>query len=122
MTKTYTIEIPGIPKSLNEIGGRNHWAVFHREKKRLEGDLCIALMAAKVPKKLNRVEATAILYPPTRHKRDEGNFRSTLEKALGDALQLGWLPDDSPEFFTFGRLTFAEKRKPASTVIELVCS
>lgn len=80
----------------------------------------IALNEAKAPKGMARVEATAVIHPPTAHKRDEGNFRMMLEKALGDALQLGgYLSDDSSEFFSFGRLSFGEKRKPAETIITL---
>lgn len=123
MASRHSIEIPGLPKSLNRVGSRGSAFAFHREKKRLENDLVTAMLVAKVPKGAHCVEATAVLYPPTAHKRDEGNFRTILEKALGDALQAGgWLPDDTPEHFTFGRLTFGEKRKPALTVVELVVS
>lgn len=69
----------------------------------------VALLAARVPKPLPPVRASAVLRFSSKRKRDEGNFRSVLEKALGDALQLGWLEDDTPEFFTFGDLSFDEE-------------
>lgn len=117
----FRLELPGLPKSLNRVGSRGGHMAFHREKKRLEGDLVIALLYAKVPKKLLTVDASAILYPPTAHKRDTGNYRTILEKALGDALQLGWLPDDSPDFYAFNDLEFGEKHKaPGLTVINLM--
>lgn len=120
MKDRYELRIPGVPKSLNAVGSRGSRFAFHREKKTWEGMCMIALNESKVPRGLARVDATAVLHPPTSHKRDEGNFRTILEKALGDALQLGGhLADDSSDFFSFGRLSFAEKRKPAETIITL---
>lgn len=114
------LELPGLPKSLNRVGSRGSHFAFHREKKAWEGMIVIALLEEKVPKNVDRVEAGATLYPPTAHRRDEGNYRTMLEKCLGDALQLGWLPDDDPGHFQFKELTFGEKRpKPGLTVIKL---
>ena len=46
---------------------------------------------------------------PARRRRDSGNYRVMLEKALGDALvEGGWLPDDTPEHYEFGGVTFTE--------------
>lgn len=117
------LELPGIPKSLNAVGSRGSHFAFANEKKKWEGMIFIALNQAKVPRGLIYIEATAVLYPPTKHKRDEGNFRMMLEKALGDVLQVGgWLADDSTDQFRFGRLEFAEtKPKPGLTVLMLEC-
>jgi hypothetical protein len=50
-----------------------------------------------------RVEASAVLLVPDRRGRDEGNYRTPLENALGDALVRGaWLPDDTPAHYRFG--------------------
>lgn len=116
----FTLELPGIPKSLNKVGSRGSHFAFHREKKSWEGMITIALLEVKVPKGLERVEAKALLHPPTAHRRDEGNYRTMLEKALGDALQLGWIPDDDPDHFAFRELRFGEKaKKPGLTLITL---
>lgn len=103
-----TLLIDSTPPSLNAIAGRgNRWA-FSRAKRQWQSDLATLLMVRAVPRGLIRVEASAVLTFPTRRRRDEGNFRVLLEKALGDALvEGGWLPDDTPEHFTFGAVTFA---------------
>ncbi len=78
-------------------------------------------MAAKVPRGLHHVTANALLRFPTRRRRDEGNFRWLLEKALGDALQNGgWLPDDTPEFYLFGRCQFDPEPGPARTIVTIL--
>lgn len=116
----FQLELPGIPKSLNQVGSRGGHFAFHREKKHWEGMLFIALNQAKVPRGLLSVDASAVLHPPTAHRRDTGNYRTMLEKALGDALQLGWLADDGPDFYAFNDLTFGEKAKaPGLTIVTL---
>lgn len=96
----------------------------HRAKRALQRDLTDLLAAAGVPRPIpgDRVRATADVLMPTARRRDEGNYRTALEKALGDALgppvqsaeeraygippAEGYLPDDTPEHFTFGAVTF----------------
>lgn len=113
------------PPSLNTIATRgNRWAVT-RAKQRWEGIFMVLLMEKsasyndKLPKRLARVQATAMLRFPTRHRRDEGNYRWMLEKALGDALQKGgYLADDTPEFYTFQSLAFdPERGKPETRIL-----
>jgi len=106
MAEHFTLKIGGTPKSLNRVAKAKHWAVFQREKKTWEGNIFIALLEAKVPKPLASVYAEASLQFKTARRRDEGNYRSVLEKALGDALQLQWLDDDTPDQFRFGPLHF----------------
>jgi hypothetical protein len=115
----YELEIPGTPKSKNQLD-HAHWNAVRKEKQTWEGHCMVALLHARVPKKLRKVRATAELRFPTSRRRDEGNFRSMLEKALGDALQVGgWLEDDTPEHFTFGELTFAAESGVALTRVTL---
>jgi hypothetical protein len=46
-----------------------------------------------------------VTFPDT-GRRDQGNYRVILEKALGDALVTGgWLRDDSWDHYEFGGLT-----------------
>lgn len=114
------------PASMNASGhgtrGARHGR--HRAKRTLQRDLHDLLLAAGVPRPIpgDRLRASAeVLFPITR-RRDEGNYRTGLEKALGDALspaaskeerELGlepprWLTDDTPDHFTFGAVTFGQ--------------
>ncbi len=119
-SERFTIVIPAVPRSLNETSGRGHRWLFTNEKKRWEGFLMIALLKEKVPKKLTVVEASAALRFPTKRRRDEGNYRSILEKALGDILQKGgWLADDTPEHYRFTELNFDPDEGPHATAVRL---
>jgi hypothetical protein len=75
---TARIWIGDTPPSLNVVAGRRwDWA---KAKRRWQSDLGLLLMAERLPRGLQRVEASAVLTFPTRRRRDEGNFRSLLEK------------------------------------------
>lgn len=116
--RTVRVWIGETPPSLNVIAGRGSRFAFAGAKRRWQTDLGLLLMAEALPRGLDRVEASAVLSFPTRRRRDEGNFRALLEKALGDALvEGGWLPDDTPDRFRFGAVTFATG--PARTELEL---
>lgn len=120
-TDVYELQLPDVPPSLNVVGsrGRSHWP-YTNAKKKWEGIIGIGLMVAKVPRGLQRVEASAVLTFPSKRKRDEGNFRTLLEKALGDILVSGgWLDDDTPEAFTFRELSFADEKGEKLTLIRL---
>lgn len=107
----------------------------HKAKRAYEADLARLLLAAGVPRPIpgDRARASAHLLFPTPRRRDEGNYRDGLEKALGDALSpddaespFRWLTDDTPEHFTFGTVTFGQtevgwngKRKPAVAIVTL---
>jgi hypothetical protein len=142
------------PRSMNATPGkgtRGAAQARHKAKRALQADLVKLLQAANVPRPIPgaRARATAELLFPTLRRRDEGNYRTALEKALGDALapapskeerELGlepalvWLPDDTPAHFTFGAVTFAQtaleqweqrgttvrRRRPALARIRLV--
>jgi hypothetical protein len=114
-----TLRIPGTPPSLNQIGFRSHWTKGRKAKQGWEQWLSIALMEQRVPKKLKRVEVTATLRFKQKRRRDEGNFKALLDKALGDVLQTGgWLADDTPDFYRFGELTlFAPVPQPETIVL-----
>jgi hypothetical protein len=118
---TATLHLATTPPSLNAIAGRSNRFAFNGAKKRWQQDLGVALMVEAVPRKLQRVEASAVLSFTTARRRDEGNFRVLLEKALGDILvEGGWLADDTPEHFRFGAVDFA-KAEVAGTVLTLRC-
>jgi hypothetical protein len=104
------LEIPGMtPPSLNRMGSRGNWRVWDRNKKLWQEHIGRALMTEVRPRRSleTPVIVDATLWFKLRRNRDEGNFRSLLEKATGDALvRGGYIPDDTSEHFLFNRLTF----------------
>ena len=118
--RSVEIDVSDTPPSLNRMGSRGHWRTVHGKKKAWQNDLGMLLLAAGLPKGLRRVEASAILRFRQQRRRDEGNFRAILEKALGDALVSGgWLTDDTPEHYSFGGLEFDQQRGPARTLVTI---
>jgi hypothetical protein len=117
--RSVTIEFASTPPSFNSLGYRQaHWSRMRRVKHAWVNDIAALLWAAKLPKPLAFARATAELRFPQRRRRDEGNFRVLLEKATGDALQLGgWLPDDDAAHYSFGRVTFDAERGRARTLL-----
>lgn len=115
------IRIPDTPKSINKVGARGSWRAVHMQKKRWQTIMERHLMIAKIPRPLPRpLEVSASLKFPTLHRRDEGNYRAPLEKALGDALvNGGWMLDDTPEWWTFRRVYFDNERGPNTTLLIL---
>lgn len=116
--QTYTLVVPRAPVSQNKRRGE-HWSATRRRKQGWMDDLFIVLLENKVPKNIRKAHATAVVRLPANRRRDEGNFRDLLEKALGDALQLQWLPDDTPEHFTFGALTFEQGAAQTTITLEV---
>lgn len=105
----YILTWDDTPPSMNSkrSGYSAHHHVAHRAKKQWEGILFVMLNQAGVPKGWQRIEAGARLTFPDRRRRDAGNYRMLLEKALGDVLVAqGYIPDDTDEHFAFPYLTF----------------
>lgn len=117
--RVFTLVYADVPPSLNRAHSR-HWSYFHKQKRFWESVFAGALMGASVPRGLAHVHAEASLRFPVVRRRDEGNFRWMLEKALGDALVKGrWLSDDTPEGFTTGALVFEAELGPKRTTVSL---
>lgn len=94
---------------MNTNAVRN-WRTFARHKKRWEGLLGMLILKERVPKGASHVKASADMRFRVSRKRDEGNFRMVIEKALGDVLQtMGIIPDDTPEHYEFGHVEFLDK-------------
>jgi hypothetical protein len=115
------LRIPDTPKSVNRVGQRGSWRTVHFEKKRWQEIIEKYLLMARLPRPLPhflRVEAVMVF--PTKHRRDAGNFKAPLEKALGDALVNGrWLPDDTPRWWEFKEFRFADHVGANTTIITL---
>lgn len=112
---------PAVPPSLNKIGSRgsSHWA-YTTAKKNWQQLIGAMLMLNRVPRGLQFVHVDATLRFPVRRGRDAGNFAWMLDKACGDALTKGgWLPDDVPDHYEFGELTFDPELGPPRTTLRL---
>jgi hypothetical protein len=77
-------------------------------------------MEREVPRGLQSVRAKVTIRFKQRRRRDEGNFRVILEKALGDALvEGGWLPDDTSDLYRFGQVELLAPVKRPETILVL---
>jgi hypothetical protein len=57
---------------------------------------------------------------PDKRRRDEGNFRMVIEKALGDALVGGgYISDDTPDKYRFLGVEFDEEKGPKEMTLTL---
>jgi len=102
----HVFEVYTMPVSFNSTRLRN-WAVVQRAHKRLKEQLMLSMLAEGVPKDQRYVEVDAELIFKVKRRRDEGNFRTPLEKALGDALvDLRILPDDTPTYWRLRTVRF----------------
>lgn len=123
---TAQIVLNSVPDSLNKAT-RGRGIATHRKKKLLEEEMVMRLLAAGVPKSLTRVEVSASLRFPTRHRRDPDNFGFLLAKAMGDALAPHsalhphrWLQDDTAEYYAFFQpVTFEKEIGSPRTILSL---
>lgn len=105
----------GAPPSLNVLGSGNQFA-FQAHKKAWQALLAEQIAATDLPKGLAHILAEGECTFPTRTRRDQGNHRFMLEKALGDALQDGgWLADDDWERYEFGGLAARHEKGVSRT-------
>jgi hypothetical protein len=96
----------GAPPSMNALGSGNRQA-FQRTKSLWQTWLGDALAETGLEGPLGHVLAEGeVTFPDKRGKRDQGNHRFFIEKALGDALvKGGWLLDDDWDSYEFGGLS-----------------
>lgn len=113
-----TLTFPATPPSFNAVGHTGNRWTWTREKKLWQGYIEMLLIKEQLPRETYTfIEASAILTFPTKRKRDEGNYRTLLEKVTGDALVNGkWLPDDDPTHFKFNGVEF-EQGDPCTCLI-----
>jgi hypothetical protein len=110
----HRISLAATPPSFNKVGHTGNRWTWTREKALWQDMIEKSLMAGRVPRGLGVVKARAELWFPTKRRRDTGNYRTLLEKCLGDALvNGGWLDDDTPDLFSFAGVEFL--RGPART-------
>ena len=101
--KTYRDHL-GAPPSLNVFASNGHF-VYRAQKHAWQELLVEQIATTGLSQGLAHVLAEGECTFPTRTRRDQGNHRFMLEKALGDALQQGgWLEDDDWTSYEFGGL------------------
>lgn len=117
---TLSFSYEDTPPSFNEVGHTgNRWA-WTKAEKQWRTTFETLLMSTGFPRNWDKITATVRLRFPTKRRRDEVNYRTLLEKALGDALVNGrWIPDDTPEHFLFVHVHFEQQTGSALTTIEL---
>lgn len=113
----------GQPPSVNPLvsgvgsGNAQMYAAQKRQWEALLGDL---LAASDLPKGLVHVLAEGEATFPTRQRRDQGNHRFMLEKALGDALTAGgYIEDDDWTRYEFGNLIASYEKDVSATRLVL---
>lgn len=95
------------PVSFNAGNHRASQWKFAKEKREWQQRFTTLLIAAGTPRCCRSMSATAVLTFPFQRRRDELNFRTVLDKSLGDALVAGlWIPDDTTDYFRFGEINF----------------
>jgi hypothetical protein len=100
------------------FGANPHVAA--RTKRIWEGVAMVMLLQAKVPKDLAWVTVRARMRFPDKRRRDEGNFRMVIEKALGDALVSGgYISDDTPDKYRFLGVEFDAEKGPKEMTLTL---
>lgn len=115
-----TFSHPATPPSFNQVGhSGSRWA-WTKAKKEWQETFELLLMSTGFPRDWQRIEVAVELRFPDRRRRDVVNFRTLIEKCLGDALVNGrWLPDDTPDHFEITSFRFAPEPGPAQTRISL---
>jgi len=109
----------GTPKSLN-VGGSSFNKHAYQAMKRGWEDRLIELLAAAGMPRCERVVVEGLMTFPDRRKRDQGNYRYMIEKALGDALvRGGWLLDDDWDRYEFGGLGYRYEAGVSATRLVL---
>jgi hypothetical protein len=114
-----SIAVEDVPPSLNAFGSGNRWR-FITEKKKWQHALVGALVEADAPRGLSKVRVEGKITFPDRRRRDQGNYRFMVEKALGDALTaIGVLEDDDWSRYSFGGLEAAYEKGVRRTELML---
>lgn len=119
--RRYVLTHGDVPRSFNETRTA-HWRAAQREKKKWQELFCQLIMLEHVPSLAGgQLAASATLRFPKRRPRDEGNYRTPVEKALGDALtDMRIISDDTPAHWRFDHLGFEPNPGPARTQVVLL--
>ena len=120
MNRWVSTLIPGTPPSVNDVPLDAGNPRYRRVRNTWMRDVGFAMCETgnRLPTPLERVTAQAVLTFTTRRRRDEGNYRSHLEKWLGDLLQVtGRLTDDTPDRYQFDRVVIVHGRAESTLIV-----
>lgn len=113
----------GYPPSMNiqmQASGRKARFAYQNVKDAWQEQLYRLLSASGLPRGLDAVLAEGQMCFPDRRRRDQGNFRYMLEKALGDALVEGdYIADDDWQHYSFGNLRYAYMKDYSWTALTI---
>jgi hypothetical protein len=118
----FVIDVTRVPPSMNDNAIRSHWRGFQKEKKSWQGEIEMLLMVERVKRGgYQRAVAGAFMQFAVRAaRRDSGNYKGVVEKALGDALvNYGAIEDDDDKRYLFGGVEFLPDLGPPTTRIFL---
>lgn len=120
-TVEVNVVVDRTPPSLNTISGRgDHWR--YTKARQLWYRVLIPALRDAGMVRCAQVYVEGLVTFPDRRKRDQGNYRSSLEKFLGDALQEGgWLEDDDWSRFRFGDLQARHEKGVRRTELLIMC-
>lgn len=113
----------GAPPSYNALGGgrgTGSAAMVGASLKQQWQEILRDLIRGKLPAGLAKVYAEGEVVFPDRGRRDQGNFRVVIEKALGDALvDLKVIEDDDWSRYEFGQLSMLVEPGRSATRLAL---
>lgn len=105
----------GAPPSINVLGSGDPM-LYQSIKQRWQAIFSACLDGTTLPRGLAHIAVDGVATFPDRARRDQGNYRALIEKALGDAfVEGGWLDDDDWTHYEFGSLSYAYEAGRSST-------
>ena len=119
---TWILNIPMIPPSAN-VYIRQYWAT--RAKLRDEWHLAVWALANEIHlPPMDKCTVNCTIYFRDQRRRDEPNFRLTLDKLVLDGLvRCGIIPDDDPSHVTSFVVTLDhDKENPRTEVAVTTCN
>lgn len=118
------IEIGFAPPSMNTNELRSHWRGFDKAKQTWQDYCAVELMKLQARQRIKKdayqraIAGAFIRFAARAARRDTGNYRGLVDKALGDAMVEGrFIPDDDAAHFYFGGVEFDPERGPDRTLI-----
>ena len=95
---TWQIELPiSTPLSLND---RSHWSVKGRQVAALRRDAGWCAREAKIAR-CRKIKVTLIYEPRNERRRDKDNLVATLKPVVDGLVDVGVIPDDTPEHIEY---------------------
>jgi hypothetical protein len=111
----YTLTLPGLPATLNQMLGR-HWSVGAKLKKRDRLLVGLLAKAAGIPKAAGKRRVSVCLVMGPRMRTPDAD--APLKSCLDALVAAGMLVDDRKEYLELGTVTFGRGAR-AETVVTL---